>query len=556
MVGQLLDWESLRAFSLTSHCYDRTLNQELQKRVVPNDNALVRACQERSPRLALYLLSPENCRYTIPTGILLRSPQLPKVIFKPEDYEVCLPGCRKVIAALIANQADLDVNARDSGSRTALHNAIISHAPLCHVEELVEVFINGGVNVNAQDSAGCTALHYVFAESGRVEYFHSKNLLPKLLASPADVDIQDRNSRTALHYAILHFASPHHVKELLQVADPNILDFEANTPLHFAGSVLDPKTIALLLQYNPDVNSSNVYGDTPLHNVAGAGESRANFHPHHLNPFLKCMKKLLHHGADPNIQNNDGEAVLNIVTGIHHQTSFDAIKYLLDSGADPNICSIYGTPLHHAVQEKDLSIVHLLIEYGAHVNARNPEGCTPLHWASEVPVWDLRVVESLLRKGANVNVKNEEDNTPLHLASWPCESAPECVMLLLRCGADPNTYDGSGATALHHAVHEGLDGPAYGISLQLTKLLLEFNANPNIKARVEQGQGAITPMSTPLHVAAALGNPVAVQLLFLFGGDPHARDHSGKTPLDMAEQASPNSLGRWQCANLLRHFVS
>jgi len=551
MICFQLDWQSLQALSLVSRSFNSSVTLELQKRVVPDNNALVKACEEGNLELALHLLSPVTSSYTRTVGIVLKS-ELPQVIFGSPDTKECLPGCQKVITALITNQAnvDVDVNGRDKEGRTALHNAIISHAPLCHVEKLVEVLVNGGVDVNAQDSVGCTALHYVFAESGRVEYLHSKNLLSKLLASPANANIKDIHGRTALHYAILTYAPLPHIEQLLQSSDLKVLDREENTLLHCAASMLDPEIIAMLLQHHPNVNSTNTLGDTPLHNLARAGEDRANS----LLPpdtLVECMELLLNGGANPNISGHDGDPVLHILTRIRDKTAPNAVKLLLDSDANPNLRSTYGTPLHEAVEENNPELVNLLIGYGAYVDACNHQGFTPLHCACEVPIANLEVIKSLLKNSADANAINNEGNTPLHIASWPCESAPECVQLLLEYGADPNTHDGRGATALHRAVHEPLGGPAYQISLQLTKLLLKHEANPNIDAKVGRRIGSITPMCRPLHVASALGNRDAVRLLLDAGGDPGARDRRGRTPLHIAKHNRPNSPGQLDCACLL-----
>lgn len=60
------------------------------------------------------------------------------------------------------------------------------------------------------------------------------------------------------------------------------------------------------------------------------------------------------------------------------------------------------------------SVVRLLVEHGAAVDARDGAQCTALHAASEGghPV----VVELLLHLGADIDARNLRQQTPLHYA--------------------------------------------------------------------------------------------------------------------------------------------
>ena len=68
---------------------------------------------------------------------------------------------------------------------------------------------------------------------------------------------------------------------------------------------------------------------------------------------------------------------------------FDLVEVLLNKrGADVNACNDMGaTALHFAccAESFNLKLVHLLLEKGANVHARDKEhGCTALHYASGV----------------------------------------------------------------------------------------------------------------------------------------------------------------------------
>jgi ankyrin repeat protein len=85
--------------------------------------------------------------------------------------------------------------------------------------------------------------------------------------------------------------------------------------------------------------------------------------------------------------------------------------------------------------------VRVLLETGAHADARNSSGDSPLHVAAKFD--QVQIVELLLQFGVDVSAKNAYDETPLMLARKhgdKCESAvllDSCEHETLVKGAGP-----------------------------------------------------------------------------------------------------------------------
>jgi ankyrin repeat protein len=107
-----------------------------------------------------------------------------------------------------------------------------------------------------------------------------------------------------------------------------------------------------------------------------------------------------------------------------------------------------------ACKDGDFEKTKRVLENDAHVNARDEDGCTPLHFASENG-YDA-IVSLLLQNNADFNVYNGDGLTPLHLA---CKNEEEAVVsLLLKNRPDVNVKDKEGFTPLHWAAHSNASG--------------------------------------------------------------------------------------------------
>jgi ankyrin repeat protein len=160
----------------------------------------------------------------------------------------------------------------------------------------------------------------------------------------------------------------------------------------------------------------------------------------------------------PQDVNTDGgyymRPLVAALAGEHFQTA-DLLRH---NGADLHVRGYSGiNPLHAAAFSGNFVVVRILIEYDPTViNATDGFGSTPLLYASEGRCFtDGSILRLLLEHGADINAQDEDDWTPLHSAST--RGALEVVRLLLEHGADVEVKDSFGKTALQEAAEEGED---------------------------------------------------------------------------------------------------
>lgn len=166
--------------------------------------------------------------------------------------------------------------------------------------------------------------------------------------------------------------------------------------------------------------------------------------PSHLAPH-RCVRQLLQHGASVNSQTEEENDTALHVASRHGLA--EHVQLLLHHGAELEVKNKEGqTPLnaacaqHHQPQDMDryYRVCQLLVESGASVNAADRDRQHPLHLACKNA--NVQIAELLLARGANVNVMNYGGNTALHnilqVAAYKLEHHPELVVqALLNHGA-------------------------------------------------------------------------------------------------------------------------
>ena len=119
--------------------------------------------------------------------------------------------------------------------------------------------------------------------------------------------------------------------------------------------------------------------------------------------------------------------------------NMDIIDYLLDHDALPDIIDerTGRTPLHFSVLAKAHLISQNLINYNASVDMPDFQCITPLMLAASQG--DIVHVKMLIDKAAEVDARDENGWTPLHYATNA--NAVKCVVYLMREGANRHVRD-------------------------------------------------------------------------------------------------------------------
>uniref|UniRef100_A0A8D2JUT8 Inversin n=1 Tax=Theropithecus gelada TaxID=9565 RepID=A0A8D2JUT8_THEGE len=463
-------------------------------------------------------------------------------------------------------KAGADVNKTDHSQRTALHLAAQKGN-----YRFVKLLLTRRANWMQKDLEEMTPLHLT-----------TRHRSPKCLAlllkfmAPGEVDTQDKNKQTALHWSA-YYNNPEHVKLLIK-HDSNIgiPDVEGKIPLHWAANHKDPSavhTVRCILDAAPTeslLNWQDYEGRTPLHFAVADGnvtvvDVLTSYESCNITSYDNLFRTPLHwaallghaqivhlllernksgtipsdsQGATPlhyAAQSNFAETVKVFLkhpsvkddSDLEGRTSFmwaagkgsdDVLRTMLSlkSDIDINMADKYGgTALHAAALSGHVSTVKLLLENNAQVDATDVMKHTPLFRACEMGHKD--VIQTLIKGGARVDLVDQDGHSLLHWAALGGNA--DVCQILIENKINPNVQDYAGRTPLQCA--------AYGGYINCMAVLMENNADPNIQDK--EGR-------TALHWSCNNGYLDAIKLLLDFAAFPNQMENNEEryTPLDYA----------------------
>ncbi|XP_030014479.1 inversin isoform X2 [Sphaeramia orbicularis] len=512
-------------------------------------------------------------------------------------HAAAVNGDRSTLLKLITEPSLRD--REDQFGRTPLMYCVLADRLDC-----AEILLKAGASVNKTDHSQRTALHLA-AQKGNVRFLKlllsrranwlqkdleemtplhlaTRHPSPKALAlllkhiGPGEVDTQDKNKQTALHWSAF-YNRPEHVRLLIK-HDSNIgiPDSEGKIPLHWAAHSQEPsatQTVRCILEAAPTeslLNWQDYEGRTPLHFAVADGneavvEVLTSYEGCNVTAYDNLFRTPLHwaallgharivhlllerntsgtipsdsQGATPlhyGAQSNNAETVGVFLShptvkdepDLEGRTAFmwaagkgsnDVIRTMLalTPNLDINMADKYGgTALHAASLSGHVSTVKLLLERGAMVDALDVMKHTPLFRACEMGHRD--VILTLIKGSAHVDLVDVDGHTALHWAALGGNA--EVCQILMENGISPNVQDQAGRTPLQCA--------AYGGYITCMAVLMENNADPNIQDK--EGR-------TALHWSCNNGYLDAVKLLLGYNAFPNHMEHTEEryTPLDYA----------------------
>jgi ankyrin repeat protein len=186
----------------------------------------------------------------------------------------------------------------------------------------------------------------------------------------------------------------------------------------------------------------------------------------------RAVQKLIEYGSRLDILDNEGHSILYYPIKLHYPEIIDALVQLDKKAIGLSLINIKDSkgniPIFYSIRFKNHYALQELLANGADPNYKNNENLNALHIA--VLKKDASMVRTVVKYIKNIDTKSVTGDTALHYA---CNyQLTEIVKVLLEFNADPNIVEGENDfTPIFFSVIQN--------NFDITKLLIEAGANPN-----------------------------------------------------------------------------
>jgi len=301
----------------------------------------------------------------------------------------------------------INLEQRDLDGRTILQNIVM----LGH-NQMAKILISFGANINNIDSNNRNLLYDAlsYGDQGFIQYL--------LQLDQLELNLLDEEGNSIMHHVQVTKDDDIAKKLLIAGADPTLKNTKGESFLlstALRGDEEAEDLIDIALENGANVNSNTSRNNTILMEIIAISSKLPVEEKDRRDSLLRTSRKMLNHGGNINaIEKNNETGLFNAI----RLCDYDLISFLLAGGIDPNVINDSGdTVLNIIIYEgvKELDIILLLIEYNANPNIRNKDGKTiyellnmfVLHILGTKRIKDKQILKKINSNGQYIRIIKE-----------------------------------------------------------------------------------------------------------------------------------------------------
>ena len=450
----------------------------------------------------------------------------------------CQSGFLKIVKLLFVNKATIDC--QQLSKKTPLHLASRNG----HLE-VVKFLCGKMTSLDNKTVHGSTALHMA------VEKGHLR-IVKHLLSKGAMIDVRTKKDEITPLMLAVHNKQLEMIKAFAQQS--SIWKRTVFEVFRTAKSKSQLDLLKCLIDCEISVNCTDFSNQSFIHYIVTNGWDE--------DPNCLEMLKLLSKHCEKSIldvgRSSDNSTALDLASVLNKPKMFECligigvtvkskksplmmaienknlsvVKLLLKKGVDVNLGDEENIPLVFATKNNDFELVKLLLEHEANEKYVPHDNKEKIPLIIAIKNNNYEIVKILLEYGAIEKFLNDKCHTSSLVLAIKIDN-PKIVELLLLYGANADSKsvfkNGEKLTLLIYTIK--CNSPNH---LAVIKHLLEFKADAN--AQIDNNK-------TALHQAVLYNSESVLEILVENGANINAKDSNGKTPIYLAiESQKPNFL--------------